>query len=289
MSWISEILKSLADHDGWVYCRGNIPATEPAAVAACALAGNGMLAEAEQACSWLAELQQTGGCLGISQAQLEPHWPTGVAVLAWREADRFQLQIDKALAWMLSFGGTVAQRSADIGHNTLLQGWPWVEGTHSWIEPTAFSLLALKATGHSAHPRAREAAALLIDRLLPDGGCNYGNSSVIGQVLRPHLEPTGLTLAALHGEPDLDGRIERSLHYLENEISAATTAASLAYAIIGLAAHGRLNCGFHDLLHAAADATCKRGNSPFRLALLALAALGNDCPWIKPFEKATLT
>jgi hypothetical protein len=289
MSWTSEILHLLSDPNEWAYRRGNTRSTEPAAVAAAALAGHGMLSEAEQACAWLAELQQADGCIGISAAQREPHWPTSLAVLAWRQSDHFQPQIDKSLRWIFSFSGATLERSSDIGHDTSLQGWPWVEGTHSWIEPTAFCLLALKATGHTEHPRAREAAALLIDRLLPDGGCNYGNTTVLGQPLRPHLEPTGLALAALRDEPDLDGRIERSLQFVESEISAETTAASLAYAVIGLAAHGRLDCGYQDWLQSAADATRKRGNSPFRLALLALAALGNDCPWVKPLEKATVT
>ena len=259
--WIPEILHLLSDPNQWAYRRGGTRSTEPAAVAAAALAGHGMLPEAEQACAWLAELQQADGCVGISAAQSEPHWPTMLAVLAWRQSNHFQPQIDKALRWMLSFSGATIERSADIGHDTSLQGWPWVGGTHSWIEPTAMCLLALKATGHAEHPRAREAAALLLDRLLPEGGCNYGNTTVLGQPLRAHLEPTGLALAALRDEPDHEGRIERSLRYVEAEISAETTAASLAYAIIGLAAHGRLDCGFHDLLHSAADATRKRGNS----------------------------
>lgn len=289
MSWISDIFDLLSDPNQWAYRQGSTRSTEPAAVAACALAGHGMLAPSEQACQWLADLQQPLGCVGISADQREPHWPTSLTILAWRQTDRFQPQIDKALDWMLSFSGGMAVRSADIGHDTSLQGWPWVEGTHSWIEPTALSLLALKATGLNEHPRAREAAALLIDRLLPDGGCNYGNTTVLGQPLRPHLEPTGLALAALRDEPDTDGRIERSIRYVESEISADTTAASLAYSVIGLAAHGRLDCDFQDWLRAAADATRKRGNSPFRLALLALAALGNDCPWIKTHEKVTVT
>ena len=33
--------------------------------------------------------------------------------------------------------------------------------------------------------RTREGVRLLRDRLLPDGGCNYGNTTVLGQTLSP--------------------------------------------------------------------------------------------------------
>ena len=30
------------------------------------------------------------------------------------------------------------------GRNLSLKGWPWKEGTSSWVEPTAHTLIALK-------------------------------------------------------------------------------------------------------------------------------------------------
>ncbi len=162
-----------------------------------------------------------------------------------------------------------------------MKGWPWVEGTHSWIEPTAFSLLALKAVGQGAHPRAREAVRLLIDRILPEGGCNYGNTSVLGQMLRPHLEPTGVTLLALAGEEDPDGRISRSLDYALGAVGPETTAASLGYGLIGLAAHGRVPKQLDDWLAQAAERTRRRETPWPRLSLLALAALGDSCPLVR--------
>ena len=44
--------------------------------------------------------------------------------------------------------------------------------------------------GLPPHPRNwRNAQAMLIDRLLAGGGCNYGNTVVLGQELRPHVQP----------------------------------------------------------------------------------------------------
>ena len=81
-----------------------------------------------------------------------------------------------------------------------------LEENRAWLEPTAMALLALKHTGHDAHVRAREAVDLLHDRLLPNGGSNYGNTFVFGQELRPHVQPTGLALLALTGERHPDDR-----------------------------------------------------------------------------------
>ncbi len=290
MNWLDEILDLLSDDGGWCYRPGAEAAAEPAALAASALAGHNRAAECIAACSWLVAHQNNDGSVGITISQAEPHWPTGWAVLAWQAAQAtatskeqqsfFMANIERAVAWILSNEGHSLPQAEYTGHDTSLRGWPWVEGTHSWIEPTAIDLLALCATGHGDHPRAREAVRLLIDRLLAHGGCNYGNTTVLGQELVPHLEPTGLAMMALAGEDDPSGRVDRSLAYLAANISPRTTAASLSYALLGLAAHGRMPAGIEAWLAAAAAQTLRRGASPPRRALLALAALGEACPLI---------
>jgi hypothetical protein len=144
-------------------------------------------------------------------------------------------------------------------------------GTHSWVEPTALAVLALKAAGHGGHPRTREAARLLIDRLLPGGGCNYGNTVVLGQQLVPHVQPTGLTMLALAGEHDPSGGIERSIDYLLRTLDEHTPPASLAYGLMGMSAHGRECCIAEEWLSAAA-ANARKRQSPLEMALLLLAA-----------------
>jgi len=281
MRWVEAILDELSEATSWGYRPGAPPATEPAAMGALALAGHGRHEAAQRACRWLVSLQADDGALGISAAEAAPHWPTGLAVLAWKTiggAAEYETAIAKALAWLLAVRGETSPRSDEVGHDTTAIGWPWVEGTHAWVEPTAFNLLALKATGHAAHPRARWGAGLLVDRLLTSGGCNYGNTVVLGQALRAHVEPTGLALAALAGEGDPTGKIARSIEYLDKTLDRSTTAASLAYGLMGLAAHGRVSIAAGEWLASAAERTRRRGASPHRLALLALAALGTDCP-----------
>ncbi len=114
--------------------------------------------------------------------------------------------------------------------------------------------------------------SLLTDRLLSGGGCNYGNTIVLGQELLPHVQPTGLALLALAGEADRDGRIGRSLDYLSAVLSEKTTSASLAYGLLGLAAHGRFPAYADRFLVPAYRRTLQRDGAAYQLALLGLAA-----------------
>ena len=156
---------------------------------------------------------------------------------------------------MLDLVGETSEPQEYTGHDTSLTGWPWVAGTHSWVEPTAWGLLALRAVGQGQHARAREAAHLLQNRLLDAGGCNYGNTVVLGQQLLPHVQPSGLTLMALAGEGVAAGRIEPSLDYLEQELGPTTTPASLAYGLMGLAAFDRWPAAANGWLTSAARAS----------------------------------
>ncbi len=126
----------------------------------------------------------------------------------------------------------------------------------------------------ASHPRARQAEQLLRDRLLPDGGCNYGNTRVWDSVLRAHIQPTALTLLALAGMGPVDQGIEDSSAYLERAISRATSALSLSWAVLALTAYGRPPESFTALLDAPVERTLRRDRAPHALALLALATLG---------------
>ena len=238
---------------------------------------------------------QTSDGLAPPLVELQkPGWPTALTILAAAAAARnlcepaaqsTRFDLGRATRWLLNSTGTTAQKSPEFGHDGRLIGWPWVLGTHSWQEPTAWSVLALKAIGLPDHPRTREGVTLLIDRLLDIGGCNYGNTVVLGQRLRPHIEPTGITLVALAGETIDDPRIERSCNYLESAITAETPPISLSYGLLGLTAQGHPPANLNERLETAYRNTVRRDPSPLALALLSLAAQGTNCPLIE-FTKA---
>ena len=286
MDWIDDILDALTATTGWGYHAGAPTATEPVALAALALVAHGRHDAARPLTDWLTKHRNSDGSLGVTAAQNSPCWPTSLAMLAWLAADRASKQpvhaemIRAAADWTLAIQGVPVDAGKEMGHDSSLIGWPWVETTHSWIEPTAQHVLALKAVGMSAHARTREAVRLLVDRLLAEGGCNYGNTIVLGQTLRPHLQPTGVCLLALADEPDADGRIGKSIEYLLRALNQRTATASLCYGLIGLAAHDSSPADAELVLANAAQWTLKREAAPYKLALLALAALGKVCPLI---------
>lgn len=295
MPWVDELVAKLAGQRTWGYHVEQPTATEPAALAALALLAHDHAA-AQGPLDWLVRSQARDGTLGVIEGQASPHWPTALAVLAWSLADRQQSRpryagaIGRAIAALLAIAGKAVPRESFVGHDSTLIGWPWVVGTHSWVEPTALAVLALRDAGLDEHPRYREAIRLLLDRQLPGGGWNYGNTIVLGQELPPHVQPTGIALTALAGEllePGNDaGSVERSLGYLERAVQRTTATASLAFALIGLAAFDRRLADADERLRAAWQ---RCDGSAYKLALVALAALGAQCPLLTLGEAQAAT
>jgi len=276
MAWLDATLDSLAQQPVCGYEAEAAPASEPTALAALALIAGWRSNSARPALDWLAGIQAEDGSVGIRAGQT-PGWPTSLAVLAWKAAKAgpaYRQQIDRGVAWILAAHGETSPRAPEYGHDTEVPGWSFAEKTSCWIEPTALHVTALKAVGQTQHPRTRHGVRLLIDRLLPGGGCNYGNTVVLGQTLRPHIQPTGVALLALRGEMDSTGRSARSVDWLRRTIGGETTPASLAWAILGLSAHGATPADASAWLAAAADRVMSSGNSPHKLALLAVAEKG---------------
>jgi hypothetical protein len=291
-TWTLDALDRLSEGP-CAYRIGGVAAAEPTAFAALALIGAGRVEAAQLHLKWLAEHQLSGGCVPPLGDLSNPGWPTPLAILASAAASAAgqskMFNREEAEKYLLSIKGKTLEPSPQYGHNGQLVGWPWVDGTHSWQEPTAFAVLALKSIGQSEHPRTREGVQLLIDRLLTAGGCNYGNTVVLGQRLRPHVEPTGATLLALIGENSEDPRIERSLRYLAGVLNAETTANSLSYGLLGLAAHDRTPADAEGWLAAACRWAMKKDPPQLSLALLVLAAQGSDCPLIRLVKRPLQT
>ena len=95
-----------------------------------------------------------------------------------------------------------------------------------------------------------------------------------------HVQPSGIALVALAAEDDSTGRIGRTIEYLHSELSERTSTASLCYGLLGLAAHDAFPKQAGDWLQTAAARTLSRDPSAYKLALLALAAVGPACPLI---------
>jgi hypothetical protein len=147
------------------------------------------------------------GRLSVSPNHPQAFWPTPLAILVWHASPSHREPQSRALEFLLATAGKHWKKGEDavIYHDPSIIGWPWIEDTHSWVEPTAVVLMALDVTGYGDHERAREARLMLLDRQLELGGWNYGNTSVFGQRLRPMAESTGLALNALARRVPRDG------------------------------------------------------------------------------------
>jgi hypothetical protein len=281
MDWHRELIDALTTLAPCGYNAAAPIASEPTALAALALFAASEYDACHRAARWLAEIQQWDGSVGVTAADKEPKWPTSLALLAWLTAGGFDAHVARAVKWTLTDRGETGPRQSHIGHDTTIAGWSWAADTHSWLEPTALFVLALKRSGHGAQERCRDGVRMIVDRLLPSGGANYGNTVVLGQPLLAHVQPTGLALLAIADESITDPRVEKSLEYLERELCRHTPAASLAFGTLGLAAHGRRPTEADHWLCAAFERERSGIPSPYKLALLTLAVADTN-PMLSP-------
>jgi hypothetical protein len=197
-------------------------------------------------------------------------------VLAWtltgpKPLGAFEEQVARAVAWLLTTGGRTLTPVPDVfGHDVTLVGWPWVEGTHSWAEPTAYAILGLRAAGQANHPRVREGIELLWDRAFERGGWNYGNTRVLDNTLRPFPATTGIALTALAGEPH-NSHVDVAITYLTRELPRIRSPLSLAWGLIGLASWQALPREAENWLAEGAHADTPQKPGPYEDALLLLA------------------
>ncbi len=254
------------------YLAGQAPKAEPTAWSAIALASAGNQVAANEACLWLRAQQQPNGCVLAHKGMPNSGWPTSLAVLAWSLSGGHDDAIAQGLAWIEGAKGESLPDEGLFGHDTTLVAWSWIGETHSWIEPTAFHLMALKATGHRDSERANEALQLLRDRQLDDGGCNYGNTTVLGTTLRPHLQPSGIALAALRGESNVERIVDRTESFLLGNLGNEELVNSLCWGAIGLTAHNRRPQGIDERWKTLE----KQDTLPHEEAMIALATLPED-------------
>jgi len=267
----------------WSYRRNGAPSVEPTALACLGLLASGdehSSAADHAACragaAWMAAIQRAEGSLPVSQSVGTPGWTTPYAILLWSGVPGHEAARRRARIWLLGIAGKTIPRSkiSDelTGDNLVELGWPWVDGTHSWLEPTALAILALCREGLGGHPRVDAGIRLIRDRALSKGGWNYGNKSVFGQELRPLPGPTGLALLALAARGDRSTAVTRALEYLRQTLPNLRSAVSLGWGVLGLRAHGACPLEADTWLAASVGQCAGRVDATMSLALLLLAA-----------------
>jgi hypothetical protein len=232
MGWVESRAEFLRTHQntdgGWGYFPGRESRVEPTCYALHAL-GLDSAASSRGIAFLLARQESTGG---LAPAVNVPGatWVTQLAFPLLKRAQVAPKQLEKAADWILSCEGaegTVMQRvlyamgKSKVEQDPRLRGWPWRPDNNSWVEPTAHGLVALHwMNGHAPEAGIRYrrdvATRMLLDRRCEDGGWNYGNRKVLGEVLPSYPETTGLALLGLVGYgADLALSLDRARRHLE--------------------------------------------------------------------------
>lgn len=225
--------------------------------------------------SILAANQLKDGRIAFPASQ-NAFWPTPIALLAWHGISQFNQAINRAVNFLFETSGnhTPKDPASIVAHDTSIKGWPWIEATHAFVHPTAITLLALETMGYSTHPRFQEGIGLLMNRQLPHGGWNYGNTLVYGKELRPFVETTGIALTALAGHVERD-RVANSIRYLVERIETCRTPLSLVWALFGLGAWGQLPAAGLDCIEETLQKQTKYGS--YGTSLLSMLLLAHLC------------
>ncbi len=290
-SWHRKRLAQLESNAIIGYHPSGPSAAEPTAISALVAIGYDRVEIAKSTCLRLMEAQTVDGKVSVTLDDQGPHWPTALAAIAWHQysahyQDEFAgscvLARDRGIAYLLGCGGEVIPRSKIVGHNSELLGWPWVLGTHSWLEPTALALMALRHAGRQTHPRAIEAAELLLDRQLTTGGANYGNTFVLGQLLRAHVLPSAMSVVALHQVSPAPRELKATIRFLQNELNRPLASTSLTWTISALvSASWESSAGMLEYEWPIGEAIARLERvepNPHRDHLLLLAMLGKRSP-----------
>jgi hypothetical protein len=174
---------------------------------------------------------------------------TALAVLALRSYHQFSdvaKSAERAFAWLDSIEGAENHRlwkwkfryfDRQVRFDVKKSGWPWVDGTVSWVAPTAMALLAYKAWRRES-PRLLTGLEMLRDRACTTGGWNAGNSVVFGVHLDPHPDFTAMALLALRAfARDADAIVEKALAFLGGRIRSLTSPYSRAWTVLALTAY----------------------------------------------------
>jgi hypothetical protein len=230
---------------GWPYYRGKAARIEPTCWALLALSAGRPtdveVAAVERGRAFLKRLIRPDGLL-VEPGVPGPNYAwNGLALVALNSRDDVDL-VGRLASGLLSVRGIQITDATPgtVQQDGRLQAWSWTEGTFSWVEPTAWCLLALKARHVSAPTlaeRVRDAEAVLVDRVCESGGWNYGNSQVLTQDLRPYVPTSALALLALQDQRHLPA-VEESLAWLVAHAVSEKAALALALATVCLHVYG---------------------------------------------------
>ena len=241
-----DILRRSQNPDGgWSYYSGKQSWLEPTFYGALVLHGE---PAADRAWSLIKSWQQPDGSWPPTADAAISGWGTALCLTLAHLRGEVDGTYMKGVAYLLKTVGTESElwRRAlariglvNPGRDLSLKGWPWKEGTSSWVEPTAHTLIALKKA-YAVLPapqlteRIHSGEALLLDVRCKDGGWNYGSPWTLGEDQRSYPETTALALLGLQGRAEAGSSIDLA----KSRLPETPSSLARAWITIALRLHG---------------------------------------------------
>jgi hypothetical protein len=252
---IAHLLES-CEHGYWGYHPGHKPSTE--ATAWCAIACRHAHEQVvEQSFDYLLSQQNDDGGWSTGPHIGRSDWSSAPALLAlrilMRDRSRDCPQIDVPLThgfnylfdnrahikspvlrlMLLLIGGAQALRFGC--------GWPWTPGCWNWVEPSAYSLLALKIPklppAEEFQIITKRAHRFFIEHACAAGGWNHGSNRCLGSNLPPYAVTTAEALLALQDIKE-HAVVKNGLTFLEKISAQHESAMACAWSILARNAYG---------------------------------------------------
>jgi len=281
---LADALSAARNADGgWGYYTGKTSRLEPTVWIAL-----GPSDHAAPALRWLQSKRTAAGwCPDDPQAPINYTF-NGLALLALLNATGTSAHAEQLAHSLTSVKGLAFGPSEVMRQDNSLQAWSWVDGTFSWVEPTACCLLALKRArqlgviaGSTIEARIAVGEQMLADRACDGGGWNYGNAHVFDKNLAAHGPTTALTLLALQDRRDLPA-VKAGLTYLEAHAESERSGLALGLASICLKVFGRHTASVGRAITAQQQPSLALGNA-VTLATL-LIATSDEPDAVDPFR-----
>jgi hypothetical protein len=240
-SALRQALASTRNSDGgWAYSSGRRSRIEPTCWASLALGHlEGRTPDVTPLRHWK---RQDGWLVDVAGAPANNAFNALAALTLLQDASAAALA-NAVIARLIDAKGIRLDNDRSVvAQDNTLQAWSWIDGTTSWVEPTAWCLLLLKKV-HAQSPtrgaaeRIKVGDQMLFDRVCRDGGWNYGNSAVLGQDLWAYVPTTALALLALQDRRDHPA-VQRSLLQLQKDVAQERSAVAVALAIVCLRVYG---------------------------------------------------
>jgi len=249
---IDLLLGAQNEDGGWGAVKGkrsNTESTSFALMALKSLEGKPFNQQTVAGLNWLRERQKDDGSWSLNDASKQSSWTTPIAVLALLSFQDQKQHALKAAKWILTQEGrkpgwvasllvrlSLVKKMIEL--DPYLSGWSWTVGAFSWVEPTSYSLMALKKlkrslVGTNYEERIRQGEMLIYDRMCENGGWNYGNSRVLGEALWPYPDVTAVALIALQDRAAREAN-QTSLRALDAMMREAASGTALGWGILCL-------------------------------------------------------